>query len=151
LRTDAAVLPEALPLRDLRRSLRSEARPRRQALYPVVGVDGRLVGTVRRPRLVRLAASADGDAKTLADVVEKPAAVAHPDEPLRVVAYRMAETGLTRLPVVDGGGRLQGLVSLPDLLRARAFHLDAERRRERVLALPALGPLRSRGREASGS
>jgi chloride channel protein, CIC family len=27
--------------------------------------------------------------------------VAHPDEPLRAVVYRMAATGLTRFPVVD--------------------------------------------------
>ena len=29
--------------------------------------------------------------------------VAYPDEPLRVIVHRMAETGLTRFPVVDRG------------------------------------------------
>ena len=29
--------------------------------------------------------------------------VAYPDEPLRVVVYRMAGTGLTRFPVVERG------------------------------------------------
>jgi hypothetical protein len=33
--------------------------------------------------------------ETLGDVVTKPV-VAYPDEPLRVVVYRMAESGLTR-------------------------------------------------------
>jgi CBS domain-containing protein len=63
--------------------------------------------------------------------------VAFPDESLRVVVYRMAETGLSRLPVVAPGAepKLLGLVSLSDLLKARVLSLDHERRRERVLRL----------------
>lgn len=57
------------------------------------------------------------------------------DEPLRVVVYRMAETGFTRLPVVTRDGKLAGMVSLNDLLGARARNLAEERRRERVLRL----------------
>ena len=50
------------------------------------------------------------------------------------VVYRMAETGLTRFPIVEReGGRLVGMISLNDLLKARALNLDAEQRRERVL------------------
>ena len=45
----------------------------------------------------------------------------------------MAETGLTRFPVVDREQRLLGMITLSDLLEARARTLDAERRRERVL------------------
>jgi H+/Cl- antiporter ClcA len=60
--------------------------------------------------------------------------VAHPDEPLRVVVYRMAATGRTELPVVsheDGG--VVGWLSLTDLLSARTRVLEAEQNRERVL------------------
>jgi CBS domain-containing protein len=65
-------------------------------------------------------------------------AVAHPDESLRVVVYRMAGTGLTRFPVVERGtnGRLVGMIALTDLLIARTRNLEAEERRERVFALP---------------
>jgi CBS domain-containing protein len=60
--------------------------------------------------------------------------VAYPDEPLRMVVYRMADTGLTRFPVVErGSGRLLGLVGLFDLLAGRRRTLEAERRRERIL------------------
>jgi hypothetical protein len=60
--------------------------------------------------------------------------VAHPDESLRMVVYRMAETGLTRFPVVDRRDHaLVGMIALTDLLKARALTLDAEHRRERVL------------------
>jgi len=39
---------------------------------------------------------------------------------LRVVVFRMAETGLTRMPVIESdGGKLVGMVSLEDLLLAR--------------------------------
>ncbi len=48
----------------------------------------------------------------------------------------MAETGFTRMPVVDrASGKFLGLISLDDLLKARARHLEEERRRERTLKL----------------
>jgi chloride channel protein, CIC family len=67
--------------------------------------------------------------------------VAFADESLRAIVYRMAESGFTRLPVVDREDkyRLIGMVSLADLLRARGRHLEEERTKERVfhLRLPA--------------
>jgi CBS domain-containing protein len=48
---------------------------------------------------------------------------------------RMAETGVTRMPVLDESGKLHGMVSLRDLLRARVRNLEEERRRERILRL----------------
>ena len=45
---------------------------------------------------------------------------AYADEPLRMVAYRMAETGVTRLPVVSRqDGASLGIIELSDLLTAR--------------------------------
>ena len=63
--------------------------------------------------------------------------VCYPDEPLRIVIYRMAETNLTRLLVVerDHPRKLVGIVSLNNLLKARVRHLQEERDRERVLGL----------------
>ena len=60
--------------------------------------------------------------------------VAFSDEPLRVVVYRMAETGSTQMPVVDREDptRLVGIVSLDDLLQARSRNLEEESARERV-------------------
>jgi chloride channel protein, CIC family len=58
---------------------------------------------------------------------------AYDDEPLRVVVFRMAETGLTELLVVArDDNRPVGIVALTDLLTARTRILDAERRRERI-------------------
>jgi len=54
---------------------------------------------------------------------------------VRLVVYRMAETGRTRLLVIDDpeSRKLVGIVSLDDLLKARIRDFDEERRRERVL------------------
>ena len=59
------------------------------------------------------------------------------DEPLRVAVYRMAETGLTQLLVVERSAprTVVGTVSLNDLLKARVHHLAEERNRERVLKM----------------
>jgi chloride channel protein, CIC family len=55
----------------------------------------------------------------------------------------MAETGLTRFPVVERGDerKLAGMIGLQDLLSARTRNLAEERDRERVLRLrlPLLG------------
>ena len=63
------------------------------------------------------------------------------DEPLRAVVYRMAENGLTRMPVVERGNvtSLLGILTLEDLLRARTRHLEEDRDRSRVLHIPFLG------------
>jgi CIC family chloride channel protein len=57
----------------------------------------------------------------------------------------MAETGYTRLPVVerDDPRKLVGMISLNDLLKARVRSLEEERLRERVLRLRLLFPSRN--------
>jgi H+/Cl- antiporter ClcA len=74
-------------------------------------------------------------AASLAKVMKKDVVAAFPDEPLRVVVYRMAATARTRLPVVDRDdpSKVLGLVSLSDLMLARTRNLEEEHRRERVL------------------
>jgi H+/Cl- antiporter ClcA len=61
--------------------------------------------------------------------------VAYADEPLRAVVHRMAESGLTRFPVVEreDSRKLVGAISLSDLLRARTRLAEEEGRREQVL------------------
>ena len=70
--------------------------------------------------------------------------VAYPDEPLRAVIDRMAETGYTRLPVVERNNsrKLAGMISLHDLLKARGRSLEEEHHRERVLRLRLKFPSR---------
>jgi H+/Cl- antiporter ClcA/CBS domain-containing protein len=131
MRKNIAVLPEKLSPGDVPHS--KHAARRGQRLYPVVTADRVLAGVVTRRDLRQLAS--DGGSTELTKVMRKDPVVAHADEPLRAVVYRMAETGITRMPVVDGGGKLAGIISLEDLLRARVRDLEEERRRERVLRI----------------
>ncbi len=139
MRTNIAVLSPKLSRKDLPNSLHASRKGQR--LYPVSSEDGNLEGVVTREDLQKLVR--DTDATTLADVTRKAPAVAYPDEPLRVVVNRMAETGLTRFPVLESEGsrRLAGIISLEDLLYARVRHQEEEQRRERVLRirLPFVG------------
>ena len=92
-----------------------------------------MTGVVTRRQLRGLIES--GAAGSLGEIARKPV-VAYDDEPLRVVVFRMAETGLTRLPVIERNTEtLAGMLSLRDLLLARVRKLNEERERERVLTL----------------
>jgi CIC family chloride channel protein len=85
----------------------------------------------------------------LGEVARTEVVEAYPDEPLRVVVYRMAEKGVTRMPVVERGRRtFMGLISLNDLLKARTRHLEEERRRERTLKFRFFFP---GGRDSQGT
>jgi CBS domain-containing protein len=142
MRTSVAALPAGARSEDLSATIRDGHPPGRQRLYPVVDDQRKVVGVVTRNDLQRSlenpaiasTSSAQSDAGAPLASLVRTATVAYPDESLRVVVYRMAETGLTRFPVVSRDGTLVGMIALTDLLKARALNLDAERRRERVLA-----------------
>jgi CIC family chloride channel protein len=135
MRNNIAALPGDLRLSEIT-PLRN-AQDRQQLLYPVVDSDQHLVGVVTRNRLEELLRDPASPDSRLSDLATPEAVVAYVDEPLRLVVYRMAETGVTRLPVLERGDArtLAGMVSLTDLLRARTRTLEEERRRERVLRL----------------
>ena len=116
----------------------SEHPRHEQRLFPLVDADRRLAGVVTRGNLREWLDRAEPDgvhaAPALAEVAHQSPVLAYGDEPLRVVAFRMAEKGVTRLPIVDRrDGTLMGMVGLSDLLTARTRILEAEQRRERVL------------------
>jgi len=147
MRTNIAALPADATLHTLRDSLRVDPATRPQQLFPVIDEDRRLLGVVTRFMLQQLADRHSGDpAVSLDSIRYNNPTVTYPDEPLRLVVQRMAETGLTRFPVVesDSVNRLVGMISLDDLLKARALNLEAERRRERIMRVEIAFPFRFR-------
>ena len=142
MRTNLVAFSPDSTVADVNSAMKENHGPSGQHLYPVVDQDKRLHGVVTRKQLHKLMGEGDRPERTLREIVRVPV-VAHPDEPLRVVVYRMAETGLTRFPVVDRGDsrKLHGVISLRDLLSARTRNLAEERDRERVLRvrLPLVG------------
>jgi H+/Cl- antiporter ClcA len=135
--TNVVALPGDATVDEARDLVRRPEHPRGQHLFPVVDGDGDLLGVLTRTKLFELFDQAPGKAGAmrLADIAVKDMAVAFADEPLRVVVHRMAESGFTRLPVLDpqSDRKLVGIVSLDGLLRARLQNLTEERARERVL------------------
>ena len=95
------------------------------------------MGVITKDNLQKMLRDVHAPELPLSELAHTNPLVARADEPLRVVVYRMAETGLTRLPVVEGEDkrRLVGMISLSDLLRARTRSLEEERQRERVLRI----------------
>ncbi len=64
--------------------------------------------------------------KTAQDIMTAPVVTARTDEALGHVVQRMLERGLRRLPVTDANGKLMGMISRVDVLRAAAGTAVAE-------------------------
>jgi CBS domain-containing protein len=120
---------------------------RRQLLYPVVVEIDRLASVVTRTQLETAAYDGRGHLAVGTLGLSDPI-TAHPDETCRVVALRMAEHGIDRMPVVDRYDRTRvvGMVALSHLLAGRVQDLQEARHAERVLRLrprtPVNGPRR---------
>jgi H+/Cl- antiporter ClcA len=137
MRTNIVALPAKTTRAELAHSLHADHERHGQKLYPVVDDRNNLVGVITRTNLLQVLHDGVEPSSSLSELAYQDAVVAYAGETLRVVADRMAETGRTRLPVVEreGARRLVGMVSLYDLLRARTRSLEQERRRERVLRI----------------
>jgi chloride channel protein, CIC family len=163
MRTNIVAFPANVSLAELGEALNTE-RKRGQYLYPVVGENHALMGVLTRrdvQELMSKHSEAAAASISLAEVVHPNPVVAYSDEPLRALAQRMAQTGLTRFPVIErreerrksprpalgagGHGKLVGVIGLADLLKGRSLNLEAERHRERVLPLRIFFPLQFSG------
>jgi len=134
MRTNVVAFASSTPAEEAAAHLRPDHSPLGQHLYPVLDNDDKLVGVITRKDLRKLVAEKERALDIGAYVRGEPI-VAFVDEPLRVVVNRMAASGFTRMPVLDRDGRLAGMVSLRDLLSARARNLSEERDRERVIRI----------------
>ena len=148
MRTNVVALAATTVLKDLTQTLKNAADQKHvQRLFPIMDAEEHLLGVVTRKALQKAmqqdTARSDEPLSTLG--YTQPV-VAYPDEPLRAVVYRMAESGFTRFPVVerDNPRKLVGIISLNDLLKARTRNLEEERQRERVLHMRLLLPQRTR-------
>ncbi len=147
MRTNVVALPTDLSVRDLAAAMRnSKPGTRGQRLYPVLNDARGVAGVLTRNDVDELleAQSNGNNGHQLTDILKAEVVVAHPDEPLLAVMHRMAETNLTRFPVVERGPdrQLAGMIALSDMLTATQHHLEEERDRERILPLRLRVPFR---------
>ena len=139
MRTNVMALREDETVKEFECWFRKDHSPKGQHLYPVLHPDRKIAGVLTRKDIERVLAS--GSNATMGSVAHPTPTVAFSNEPLRAVAYRMAEKQFTRMPVVDpeDGHKLVGMISLEDLLSGRVRELTEERSRERVLRLRVPG------------
>ncbi|ANZ14211.1 CBS domain-containing protein [Streptomyces noursei] len=83
---------------------------------PVVDDDGRPVGVVSEADLLRRQLSKAGAANAEA-IMTSPAVVARPEWSVVEAARTMEQRKVKRLPVIDDGGRLIGVISRSDLVQ----------------------------------
>ncbi|MEU6378771.1 CBS domain-containing protein [Streptomyces sp. NPDC046909] len=122
---------------------------------PVLAGEGRVVGVVSEADLLAKEESRDGDdvefaerakagAVTAGELMSAPAVTVHADASVAEAARIMARRHVKRLPVVDGIGLLQGVVSRSDLLKVflrSDEELAGEIRRGVLNRLPVTTPL----------
>jgi CBS domain-containing protein len=116
---------------------------------PVVDDGGRVVGVVSEADILakerrltaptatglarvlgrRPAQDAKASARTAGEAMTAPALTVRADTRVDAAAALMLDRGVNRLPVVDGAGRLAGIVTRADLVRA-FVHSDEEIERE---------------------
>ncbi|MBN9494128.1 chloride channel protein [bacterium] len=152
MRTNVAAFPDTASITELANSMRAgHERNAGQRLYPILDMTGQLTGVISRSHLQAIVEqSQNGDAeRSIGSLVNAAPIVAYSDEPLKTAVGRMAQTGVTRMPVVDRQSprSMLGMVSLNDLLAARARDVQGERDRERVLRLRLFFGSRSDSRE----
>ncbi|WP_176049726.1 CBS domain-containing protein [Burkholderia sp. BCC1644] len=84
------------------------------------------VGMVTDRDIVLAVVSPDAEAGSLfvGDIMSEPVAIANGGDDVWLLAKRMRQHGVRRLPVVGDDGELVGIVALDDLLRAAAALLD---------------------------
>jgi CBS domain-containing protein len=133
-------LPASMPV-DEAVAFFTTTEPRHKS-YPVVDEDNNVVGMVTRADILRWTVEGGHEGLTLAKLESHATTlVAHPDDLVGLLADRMAEADLGRVPVVSQeDGRLVGIVARKDLLRVRA----RARAQERDRAAPLR---RARGRK----
>jgi chloride channel protein, CIC family len=113
-----------------------------QRILPIVGENDQLLGIFTPEEIIRLTKNGPegSPAIPLGNLVNSNGMRAYADETLRVLVYRMAQSGITELPVTERESpKLVGLVSLASLLKARTKHLEEEKRREQVLRWRSFG------------
>lgn len=125
---DVESLPSDMPV-DEAVAFFSSDRSRHKS-YPVVDEERRLVGLVTRSDVLRWVGEGPHEDQVLADLVAADTpTTGRADEMIASLADRMIANDRGRAPIIDGEGRLVGLVSRKDLLmvRARAGAEEAER------------------------
>jgi len=132
-----------LPDTPTREILQRASEAETQEVFPVVDAGGELLGLVTSAAVRVVSGSAEDTQWAVAvDLMQAPVFV-HVDDDLRKATELMVSHGLRELPVLDGSGKLLGLLDEADVaevyLRASARAAHADQRDSRIVK-EARGP-----------
>jgi len=114
-------LPAAATVGEARRRL--AAGP--HSAYPLVDDAGRCLGIVTRGDLLRPAVMAD-DTSPVRDLASRDVVTVRPDDSVLTALQRIVDERIDHVPVAGPDGRLAGICTRTDVLRARHRQLDLE-------------------------
>jgi len=129
---DPATLPGAMPIREAVAFFAAGAAHRS---YPVIDPLGQLLGLASRSDALRWQVEGIDEDISLSEALSDASQpFARRRTPIGLVADRMVETGIGRIPIVeDEGNRVIGILSRHDLLKARQQSRSAELDRSRTV------------------
>jgi H+/Cl- antiporter ClcA/CBS domain-containing protein len=115
-------LPASMPVGAAVAFFTAPAVPPRHRSYPVIDAAGTVIGMVGRAEVLRWMMAGWPEGQTLdAQLPERDIVIGYEDEPVGVLADRMAAADIGRVPILRRrDGALFGLVARRDLLRVRA-------------------------------
>lgn len=94
---------------------------------PVCSLDGKLRGMVTDRDITLRCVAAESDPQTtrVREIMTRGVVSVTPDDDIREAAHKMAHEQVRRLPVVDSGGSVVGMLSLGDMAKSRAMEMEA--------------------------
>lgn len=130
---EVETVPASMTLHEAARFLTDPER--RHPSFPVVDGDGKALGIVDPPSVIRWRRSGKHRNTRLAEVLSPDRLhVAYADEYLQSVGHRLSEVNLAHLPVVSrDGGILVGYLGWKDFMRVQTRLPDEERNRTTFL------------------
>ncbi len=132
-------LPSAMPVEEAvgfftAPGLADGSLPPRHRSYPVIDADGTLIGMLGRNDVLLWVTAGWPANATLRDMLGGSSVLTgYDDELAGTLADRMADANVGRVPILDEGGRVTGIVARKDLLRVRARLAVQEKLREAPL------------------
>ena len=141
---DVVVAPRDMSVADAARLMRSYHVGTLVVCDEIEGKRGKPVGIVTDRDIVVAVVAPElrADVVTVGYIMERDLATAGEAQDVREVVEIMRHRGVRRLPIVDAGGRLVGVLAMDDVLKSLAEELTA------VAQTLALGQIREEVRRA---
>ena len=96
---------------------------------PVCALDGKLKGILTDRDIVLRCVASESDPQNMkvGEIMSRGVKTVGPDDDVRTASHLMAHEQVRRLPVVDGVGKVVGMLSLGDMAKTHNFDMEASK------------------------